>query len=143
MSETATTTDTVREYLRAFNERDWDAFRELLADDVVEHSAGEDLHGADEIIEFFEGRFETFPDYEGSTEAMIAEGDLVTVRYTARGTHSGEFEGVEPTGQSIEWTGIAIYRVEGDEIAEIWLEYDRLGLLDQLEVLERPAHLRM
>jgi len=133
----------VRRYLHAFNERDRDTMSELLAEDVVEHGIHRELHGFDEIMEFLQAHFETFPDYSGTTEAMTAEDDLVTVRYTVRGTHTGEYRDVEPTGHTVEWTGIAIYRVDDGEIAEIWIEEDRLGLLEQLEVVDPPGHLRI
>jgi predicted ester cyclase len=135
--------DVVVSYLDAFNDRDEEALAEHLADDVVEHGAHEELHGPDEILEFLEAHFRTFPDYSGETEAMVAEGDLVTVRYTVSGTHTGEYRDIEPTGHKAEWTGIAVYCVDGDEITEIWIEEDRLGLLEQLEVVDPPAHLRV
>lgn len=138
-----TNTDIVRDYLNAFNDRDREAMTELLADDVVEHGIHEELHGVDEILEFLDAHFQTFPDYAGSTEAMIAQDDTVVVRYTVTGTHTGEYRDVEPTGHQVEWTGIAIYRVDDDRISEIWLEEDRLGLLEQLEMVDPPAHLRI
>lgn len=138
-----TNTDLVRDYLNAFNDRDREAMTELLADDVVEHGIHEELHGVDEILEFLDAHFQTFPDYAGTTEAMVAQDDTVVVRYTVTGTHTGEYRDVEPTGHRVEWTGIAMYRVEDDRIAEIWIEEDRLGLLEQLEVVDPPAHLRI
>lgn len=135
--------DLVRSYLNAFNDRDRDAMAELLADDVVEHGIHEELEGVDEILEFLDRHFEAFPDYSGTSEAIVAEDDLVTVRYTVSGTHSGEYRDVQPTGTSVEWTGIAMYRVADDRIAEIWLEEDRLGVLEQLEMVDPPAHLRI
>lgn len=134
----------VRRYLDAFNERDEETIREVLADDVVEHGAHERLEGVDEIIAFLDAHFETFPDYSGSTEAMLADDDLVAVRYTVSGTHTGEYRDVEPTGHKAEWTGIGIYRVEDGEIAEIWLEEDRLEVLETLEEVEpEHAHFRV
>lgn len=133
----------VRRYLNAFNERDRETMAELLADDVVEHGAHETLRGPEEIFEFLDAHFGTFPDYSGTTDAVIADGDTVAVRYTVRGTHTGEYMDVEPTGHTVEWTGMAMYRIEAGEIAEIWLESDRLGLLRQLEVVDPPAHLRI
>lgn len=133
----------VRRYLEAFNDRDRDRLADLLAADVVEHGIHDELHGVDEIIGFLDQHFETFPDYAGETEAMVAEGDHVVVRYSVSGTHEGEHSGVEPTGKTAEWTGMAMYRIEDDEIAEIWLEENRLDLLEQLEVVEPPAHLRI
>lgn len=137
------TTDLVRRYLNAFNDRDHDTLSELLAEDVVEHGIHEELHGIDDILDFLQAHFDTFPDYSGTTEAMIAEGDTVSVRYTVSGTHTGEYRDVEPTGHTVEWTGMAMYRIEDDRIAEVWLEEDRLGLLEQLEVVDPPAHLRI
>jgi steroid delta-isomerase-like uncharacterized protein len=133
----------VRRYLRAFNDRDHESLTELLADDVVEHGIHEELHGPDAIVEYLESHFETFPDYSGTTEAMVAEGDTVAVRYRTEGTHSDEYRDVGPTGHTVEWTGMAMYRVADDRIAEVWLEENRLGLLEQLEAVDPPAHLRL
>lgn len=144
MSETQSTDrELVRDYLKAFNERDRDRMTELLAEDVVEHGIGEELRGIEEILGFLDAHFETFPDYGGTTEAMTAEDDLVTVRYTVNGTHTGHYRDIEPTGHTVEWSGIAMYRIEDGEIAEIWIEEDRIGLLEQLEVVDPPAHLRV
>jgi len=133
----------VRQYLEAFNDRDRDRLANLLAADVVEHGIHDELHGVDEILAFLDRHFETFPDYAGETEAMVADGDLVVVRYSVSGSHEGRHLDVEPTGNTAEWTGMAMYRIEDDEIAEIWLEENRLDLLEQLEVVEPPAHLRI
>lgn len=133
----------VRRYLKAFNERDRETLSELLAGDVVEHSIHEQLHGFDEIWEFLQAHFDTFPDYSGTTEAMVAEDDTVVVRYTVSGTHTGQYRDVQPTGHEAEWTGMAMYRIEGGKIAEIWLEENRVRLLEQLEAIEPPGHLRL
>jgi len=143
MSTPDTNTEIVRRYLRAFNEKDWETLSELLADDVVEHGVHAELHGPSEVVDFLESYFETFPDYTGETEAMVTERDTVVVRYSSEGTHSEEYHDVEATGQVVEWTGMAMYRVENDRIAEVWLEEDRLGLLEQLEAVDPPAHLRL
>ncbi|MFB6361741.1 MAG: ester cyclase [Halobacteriales archaeon] len=132
----------VQQYLSAFNDFDFDAMSEFLAEDVVEHGAHEELEGIEEIIDFLERYTEVFPDYSGTAEAVIAEDNLITVRFTASGTHTGEYRDIEPTGHACEWTGIAIYRIEDNEIAEVWLEEDRLELLETLEAVqpEVPHH---
>jgi steroid delta-isomerase-like uncharacterized protein len=136
-------TDLVRRYLNAFNDRDHETLSELLADGVVEHGIHEELHGVDEILGFLDSHFEAFPDYSGTTDAMVAEGDTVAVRYTVSGTHTDEYRDVEPTGHTVQWSGMAMYRIEDGRIAEIWIEEDRLGLLEQLEAVDPPAHLRI
>lgn len=133
----------VRQYLDAFNRRDRDALTELLADDVVEHGLSEELQGPDEILQFLDAHFQLFPDYSGTTGSIVAEGDTVVVRYTVSGTHTGGFRDIDPTGHKVEWTGMVMYRIDDGEIAEIWLEEDRLGLMEQLELLDQPAHLRI
>lgn len=140
-----TTTSIVRSYLAAFNDRDHEAMREYVADDAVQHGIHAVLEGNDEILDYLERHFEAFPDYAGETQQIIAEGDSVAIRYRATGTHTGEYQDVEPTGMSAAWTGMAMYRVEDGQIVEMWIEEDRLGLLDQLELVDvsEPAHLRL
>jgi len=134
MSTTETSNaDTVRQYLRAFNERDLETLDDILADDVVEHSIHETLHGPEDVIEFLESHFQRFPDYSGTTHAMVAEGDTVAVRYSASGTHKGEYHDVEPTGHEVEWTGMAMYRLEDDEIAEFLHKLEGVTLKRLLE----------
>lgn len=135
----------VKSYLKAFNDRDHEALEEYLAADAVEHGVHEKLIGADEIIEYLDAHFQAFPDYAGSTQQMIAEDDMVAVRYSASGTHTGEYKNVEPTGHDAIWSGIAMYRVEDGQVAEVWVEEDRLELLEQLELVSesQPAHLRL
>ncbi len=78
-----------------------------------------------------------FPDLEVETHVLIAEGDLVAGRFTGRGTHLGLFQGVPPTGRSWSAGCTGIYRVEDDRIAEAWVNWDLLGLLEQLGAIER------
>lgn len=133
----------VREYLEAFNDRDEETLRSILASDVVEHGLHEELHGPDAVIDYLQGHLAMFPDYAGETEAIVAEDETVVVRYSVTGTHTGAYRDVEPTGHTVEWTGMAMYRFDGDRIAEIWLEEDSLGLLEQLEAVDPPGHLRV
>lgn len=143
MSAEETNEEIVRQYLTAFNDRDRERLSDLLAEDVVEHGIHGELRGVDEILDFNRRHFEAFPDYSGETKETLVDGDTVVVRYSVSGTHEGEYQDVEPTGRTAEWTGMVMYRIEDDRIAEVWLEEDRLGLLEQLGVVEPPAHLRI
>jgi steroid delta-isomerase-like uncharacterized protein len=69
-----------------------------------------------------------------TVEDMVAEGDKVTARFTARGVHKGSFMNLPPTGRSITMTGIEIFRIEGGKIAELWGEANLLGLMVQLGI---------
>jgi steroid delta-isomerase-like uncharacterized protein len=74
-----------------------------------------------------------FPDTRHTIEDLVAEEDRVVVRLSARGTHTGEFIGVAPTGEVVTMTGIAIYRIVDGRIAERWAEQS-LGVLEQLGI---------
>jgi predicted ester cyclase len=73
-----------------------------------------------------------FPDMRETVEDLVAEGDKVAVRGTTRGTHTGAFQGIAPTGREIEvgWTGI--FRIADSRIVEDQVTFDNLGLMQQL-----------
>ena len=73
-----------------------------------------------------------FPDLVVNVDLMVAEGDLVAVRWTARGTNTGTGNGIPATGRKVEVSGTAIFRFEDGEIAEEWTSANTLGLLKQL-----------
>jgi steroid delta-isomerase-like uncharacterized protein len=69
-----------------------------------------------------------------TVEEMVAEGDRVAARFTARGIHKGAFMGLPPTGKPITMTGMEIFRIEDGRIAELWGEANLLGLMQQLGI---------
>ena len=73
-----------------------------------------------------------FPDLHVAAEDVIAEGDKVVCRNTVTGTHQGEYMGLPPTGKSITYSEIFIFRVAGGRIAETWGVVDVLSQLRQL-----------
>jgi steroid delta-isomerase-like uncharacterized protein len=78
-----------------------------------------------------------FPDIQVTIEQELAEGDLVATHWTIRGTQHGPFMGIEPTGKQIQVQGVVIDRCAGGKVAEEWIAWDRLGLLQQLGAVQR------
>jgi steroid delta-isomerase-like uncharacterized protein len=76
---------------------------------------------------------EAFPDLTWDVDFILADGDFVAGRWTATGTHLGAWAGVEPTGRSMEFSGINVFRFSGGKVVEIWNHRDDLGLMQQLE----------
>jgi steroid delta-isomerase-like uncharacterized protein len=74
-----------------------------------------------------------FPDLTVTVDEIVAEGDRVAIVWTVRGTHRGEFLGIEATGNPVSMSGMDIFRITDGRIAEIWTVGDELGLLFQLE----------
>lgn len=123
-----------------WNRGNLDMAGELYTPDVVIHSARPGtppgLAGVTATVSMFRN---AFPDLKISNESMVAEGDLLTVRWCARGTHRGELLGAPPTGKRVEFGGISIVRMSRGKIAEIWGESDQLGLLQQVGAIPAPA----
>lgn len=77
----------------------------------------------------------TFPDLHIAVEDQVAEGDKVTTRFTISGTQHGEFAGIPPTGRRVTVTALNIHRVVNGQIREGWLNWDALGMMQQLGAL--------
>ena len=80
-----------------------------------------------------------FPDLESTIEDLIAERDKVVAHWRAQATHQGEYMGIPPTGNRVNFTGISIYRIEGGKIAESWSVSDLLGMMQQLGAIARAG----
>jgi predicted ester cyclase len=77
------------------------------------------------------------PDLRSTIEDMLAEGDMVAIRYTSTGTHTNEWSHpvtgpIAPTGKQVTNTAIAMYRLANGKIVESWEVSNRLGLFQQL-----------
>ncbi len=122
------------------NKGDLAVLDELLATNFVDHSAppgvAPDREG---YKQFFAMTHSAFPDFHSTLEDMFAEGDKVVQRFTARGTHKGEFMGIPPTGKQVTITGIGIHRITGGKIVEDWVNMDMLGMMVQLGVVPPPG----
>jgi predicted ester cyclase len=78
---------------------------------------------------------DAFPDLTIHIEELASEGNTVTCRWSATGTHKGPLGGIEPTGRQIDVVGIAFYRIVDRRIVDAWVNWDALGLLQQLGVV--------
>lgn len=90
------------------------------------------ISGMNEVITACRAAFEHL---NVTVDDMVAEGDMVTARFTARGMHKGVFMGLPPTGKSITMTGIEIFRIADGKIAELWGEANLIGIMSQLGIL--------
>jgi C-1 hydroxylase len=63
----------------------------------------------------------------------------VVAHWRAHATHQGEYMGIPPTGNRVNFRGISIYRIEGGQIAESWGVSDLLGMMQQLGAIREPG----
>jgi len=76
-----------------------------------------------------------FPDIHIRVHDLFGEGDRVSLRWSAEGTHQGELNGVPPTNRRVSVSGQAIYRIANGKIEEDWIIVDTFGMLQQLGVI--------
>jgi steroid delta-isomerase-like uncharacterized protein len=81
-----------------------------------------------------------FPDLHLTIEDVIAEGETVMTRWSCRGTHKGDLNGIAPTGKHITITGLTVSRVSNGKIVEGHVNWDALGLMQQLGVVPQLAN---
>jgi steroid delta-isomerase-like uncharacterized protein len=109
----------VRGLYEGINARDWSAFGTLLAPNYLHLSSPEyrvDREGLRSATRDI--GLKAFPDLQAHLDEVIAEGDKVMVRWTQRGTHLGPFLEYPPTGRSVTYSGINIFRVLDGQIVE-------------------------
>jgi len=73
-----------------------------------------------------------FPDIWHTVEDLIAEGDQIVARFTARGTHQGAWKGIAPTGKQVTYTGMTILQTVNGKVAKHHTEWDALRLMQQI-----------
>jgi steroid delta-isomerase-like uncharacterized protein len=115
---------------------------EIFASDHVYYNpeTPEGIHGPEGMKRFVVGTFRSaFPDLRGTVEDQVAEGDKVVMRWTARGTHQGELQGLPPTGKRVKVAGMVVSRSAEGKFVESWEVYDTMGMMRQLGLVVIPG----
>jgi steroid delta-isomerase-like uncharacterized protein len=108
-----------------FTRGDLDAADGLFTPNYTLHDPSflQNVHGPEGIKRYVSAYRDAFPDLEVTVEDQLAGEDKVVTRWTAQGTHSGEFLGLAPTGQDIRVSGIEFDRIVAGRIDEAWIGY--------------------
>ena len=118
-------------------------FDELLAPNFICHDPGvPDVRTREDYKRWATEIRNAFPDFHLTIDNLIAEGDQVVVRWTARGTNTGDIVTPMPipaTGKQVTVTGITIDRFAGGKLVEIWQQWDTMGFMQQLGVIPAPG----
>ena len=123
---------------QGFNRGDFDAWDECFAPVYVEHQYGHSPQLA-ELKQSIARLRRAIPDLHLTIDELIASGDKIWARMTARGTQTAPLMGFPPSGRAFSIAVMDICRFEGGTIVEHWGIPDRFALLDQLGLLPRPA----
>ena len=120
-----------------FVEEFWNQGNTAAADELMTADATIFLPGSGEVSKESFKAFVTafrraFPDWHSTQEELIAEEDRVAERWTGRGIHQGEFQGIAPTGRRVTVPGLVFYRIISGKITEFRGLFDGLSMLHQL-----------
>ncbi len=107
---------------------------DLFSENYVGHFPGSTVQGREDLASEVIAHRTAFSDWTEEVEDEIIDRDRVAVRFTSRGTNTGSFLGNPPTGNRVEISEVAIFRLIDGKIAEQWVYPDMLSLQRQLDV---------
>jgi predicted ester cyclase len=99
--------------------------REVFSPDFAIHKASMSFPPGPEAFKMAVREWrDAFPDYRVSVIQLVAEGEYVTVLYSAEGTHTGSLRGMPPTGKAFTVVGAEVHRLVDGLVVESWLADD-------------------
>lgn len=115
----------LRVFDEIFNQGKFEVADEIYSKDFVNHGIHRDADLAeDQGAVHWEKQ--AFPDLTMSVGPVVAEGDLVSVVWIARGTNTRGAGWLPATGFKLELRGITVWRISGGRIREEWTSFDML-----------------
>jgi steroid delta-isomerase-like uncharacterized protein len=124
---------TRRWFDEVWNERRSDIIQEFLRPDSICYSEGSVLRGVDDFRDKVHTVFlSAFPDFRVTVEGTVTEGDVVVVRWSFTGTHTGDGFGIPPTGKQVTARGMTWIRFENGKMVEGYDCWNLGGLMQSL-----------
>ena len=127
-----------RKFLRMLELGEPNMADEIVAADYSNHDAPDPNIRLEGMKAFVTGFKKAIPDAQLKIAFQVAEGDKVVTRYAWSGTHQGEYFGVPATGKRVNWTAMVAFKIADGKISEAWLNYDLLGVMQQLGAAPTP-----
>lgn len=120
--------------------QDLNSASSIIAENFVAHHPQfpGDIRGPGGLLQAVAMFRVAFPDLRYRVEELVAEGNMVAVRWSASGTHRGQFLHLPPSGAAFSISGMDLFRVEGGKCVEGWVNSDMLGLFQQLGAIPTP-----
>ena len=135
----------VRQMAATIDAANWDGLDASVSADLHRHGPttgkNREITSLEEFKKLEQAYHEGFPDMRVRYEKMVAQGDMVAAYGTFTGTNTGwlTMANAPATGRPVQMKLSAMFRIEENKIAEIWIVSDRLSLMKQLGLLPAPA----
>ena len=128
-----------KRYLEGVDRRDTGIFDEVLSADCRIYFPGSfEPISREQLKQVVVGFYKVFENISHRPEDLIAEGDRVVARTTDSATQIGEFMGLAPTGKTVEFGELHLFRMKDGMIVEYWIQEDFLWMNQQLGMELRP-----
>jgi steroid delta-isomerase-like uncharacterized protein len=121
---------------QVWNQRNESAIDRLFSAQGVGYGftgSDDDPVGRDAFKEIYRSFCGAFPDIHIDVLQVIAEADMVALRWKATMTLLGNHLGFPATGKKGELNGSTFIRIEGDQIVEGWNQMDLQSLIIRLQ----------
>jgi predicted ester cyclase len=133
MSSNSQATVIHRFYEEALNQNRLDLLPELVTSNVVNHAFdGTPQTGIPALEQGIRRTQHLFTGQHFTIDDVVVNGDKAAARWTMTANNTVPIGGLAPTGKQITEHAVVFYRFEDGKIAEIWLQIDRLGVLQQV-----------
>ena len=118
------------------NGHDLDFADELYAPDLEWWYAGmiEPQRGLEACKERDKATAAAFPDVEREVIDVVADEQSAAVRWRLRATHRGEYAGLAPTGNRVDFTGCSLFEFAGGRVVRLAVYIDAATLMRQVAV---------
>jgi len=119
-------------YNNGFNKRDLNLLQDFISPDYtgIDGKNGPASFEAPVIA-----LIKAMPDIQWKIQELLGEEEKVVVRWKIQGTQTGIFTGFPATGKTVSSDGMAIFEFEAGKIIRTTVQTDRLGFLQQIDVL--------
>lgn len=119
-----------------WNRGDLTAASRLFATDYKGHDPSDSMFGSSNGIDGVRHFVETFrtasSDLHFDVVEIVAQNDVAMVMWNGRGTHTGEFFGMAPTGNKVQTSGVVVYRIAQGKAVEGWHCWNSNDIFEQL-----------
>ena len=135
---TETNETVLRNMLQLIEKGDTQNVGKYFAPNWVNHDPSlppmQGLEGAKQLIGLWSG----ISNRKIMIEDSLTQGERVAIRFTISGTQTGTFMGIAPTGKTVNVTACGIFRVVDGKATDNWVNFDALGMLQQLGAIPMP-----
>jgi steroid delta-isomerase-like uncharacterized protein len=129
----------IRNFLSELDSGNWDLLHEIFADDCKFYSPSDSAPSSkSEQFAALDEMLSAFPNWKHDIKDMIAKDDKVIVWVVCSTTHEGEFQGIPPSGNKIQYGEFVIYRIKNGKVVEFVQEYNALSMMMQLGFELKP-----